>query len=141
MRINKIDAMNQKKRCIQDCLDCHRACQEMASCLQAEGMQADAKHVQWLLDCATICQASADFMAGDSDLQERFCGACGELCLRCAQECERFESDVRMKACIDACHRCSESCRQMAVKSAVTLASRPEWIDGLAGQPHSISPV
>lgn len=135
MLINKIDVMNQKKRCIQDCLDCHRVCQEMAFCLQAEGKRADAKHVQLLLDCATICQASADFMAGDSDLLERFCGACTELCLRCAQEGERFKSDVQMKACVNACRRCGESCRQMAVRSAVTPASRPEWIEDLTGQP------
>ncbi len=141
MLANKIDTMNQKQQCIQDCLDCHRVCQEMVLCLHAEGKQAVADHVRLLLDCAAICQASADFMASDSDLQGRFCDVCAEICTRCAQECERFESDVQMKAGADACRRCGKSCRQMAIMLAVNPASRPEWIDGLAGQPHSISPV
>ena len=122
MLANKIDKMNQKKQCIQDCLDCHLVCQEIALSLHAEGRQAAANHVRLLLDCAAICQASADFMAGDSDLQGRFFGACAEICPRCAQECERFESDAQMKACANACRRCGESCRQMAIKPATTPA-------------------
>jgi hypothetical protein len=120
MLANQTDKMNQKQQCIQDCLDCHRVCQEMALSPHAEGRQVAANHFRLLLDCAAICQASADFMASDSDLQGRFCGACAEICLRCAQECERFESDVQMNACANTCRRCAESCRQMVIKSAVT---------------------
>jgi hypothetical protein len=69
--------------------------------MQKEG--AAANHVRLLLDCAAICQASADFMASDSNLQGRFCGVCAEICPRCAQEYERFESDVQMMACVNAC--------------------------------------
>ncbi len=123
MLAKKIDKMNQKKQYIQDCLDCHRVCQETALYLHAEGSQAAANHVRLLLDCAAICQASADFMASDSDLQGRFCAACAEICPQCAQECEHFEGNVQMKACANACRRCGESCRQMAIKPAVcTLA-------------------
>lgn len=123
MLANKIDEMNQKKQCIQDCLDCHRVCQETALCLHAEGSQAAADHVRLLLDCAAICQASADFMESDSVLQGRFCAACAEICQRCAQECDRFKDDVQLKACANACRRCGESCRQMAIQPTVcTLA-------------------
>jgi len=93
-------------------------------------------HVRLLLDCATACQASADLMASDSDLQRRFCAACVEMCLQCAQECEHFAGNVQMKACANAYRRCDESCRQMAIKPAVTAASCADWIDGLAVQ-HS----
>ena len=141
MLANMIDKMNQKKQCIQDCLDCHRVCQEMALYLHAESRQAAANHVRLLFDCAEICQASADFMTSDSVLQERFCGACADICLQCAQECERFESDVQMKACANACRRCAESCRLAAIKPAVTPASRPEWIDASADRFHNISSV
>ena len=132
MQANKIDRVTQKKQCIQDCLDCHRVCQEMATYLHAEGSQAAANHVRLLLDCAALCQASADFMASDSVLQGHFYGACAEICPRCAQECERFESNVQMKVCADTCRRCAESCRQMVIKPAVNPGSRSEWIDDLA---------
>jgi hypothetical protein len=132
MQASKIDRVTQKKQCIQDCLDCHRVCQEMVTYLHAEGRQAAANHVRLLLDCAALCQASADFMASDSVLQGHFYGACAEICPRCAQECERSESNVQMKACADTCRRCAESCRQMVIKPAVNPDSRSEWIDDLA---------
>jgi hypothetical protein len=71
-------------------------------------------------------------MASDSVLQGHFYGACAEICPRCAQECERFESNVQMKVCADTCRRCAESCRQMVIKPAVNPGSRSEWIDDLA---------
>ncbi len=141
MLTNHDDKTNLKKQCIQDCLDCHRACQEMVLSLHAEGRQGAANHERLLLNCAAICQASADYMAGNSVLQGRFCGACAEICLHYAQECERFEGDVHMKTVAKACRRCGESCRQMTIKPDVFAASRLEAINDLAEHPHSISPA
>jgi hypothetical protein len=83
-------------------------------CLQHGGQHAEAAHIRLLLDCAEICQTSANFMLRGSDLHSRICAVCAEICDRCAQDCERFEGDQQMQACAQACHRCAESCRQMA---------------------------
>jgi hypothetical protein len=60
-----------------------------------------------LMDCAEICQASANFMQGGSPLHMQTCAAC-------AEDCERFKDDEMMAACAKACRRCEASCREMA---------------------------
>lgn len=103
------------QHCIQNCLDCHRVCVEtVAYCLQQGGRHAEPAHIRVLLDCAEICQTSANFMIRGSNLHGRTCGVCAEICQRCADECAQFGSDQKMKECVDACRRCAESCRVMA---------------------------
>jgi hypothetical protein len=103
------------QRCIQECLNCHSIClQTAAYCLQMGGKHADPRHMTLLLDCAEICQTSANFMLRGSDLHGRTCGVCAEVCERCAQSCDHMGDDAMMKACADQCRRCAESCRHMA---------------------------
>jgi len=108
------------QQCIENCSNCHRVCVETtAHCLQMGGKHAEASHIRLLLDCAQICQTSADFMLRGSDLHGRTCGVCAEVCDRCAQDCERLDpNDAQMQACAAECRRCAESCRQMATKAA-----------------------
>lgn len=104
----------EMKQCIQNCLDCHSICLETVThCLQKGGKHAEAGHIRLLLDCAEICQTSANFMLRGSDLHRLICAACTEICDRCAKDCEKFGDDKQMKACAEACRRCSESCRRM----------------------------
>ncbi len=112
-------AIHQKnpamQECIQNCLDCHRICVETAAhCLQMGGKHAEASHIRLLLDCADICQTSANFMLRGSDLHVRTCAVCAEVCDLCAQSCEQFGDDEQMRACVEVCRRCAESCRAMA---------------------------
>jgi len=101
--------------CIQDCLDCHRAClQTLVYCTRQGGPQADPNHLRLMMDCAQVCQTSADFMLRHSPLHVHTCRACAEVCQACADDCDRMASDPRMKACADTCRHCAESCRQMA---------------------------
>ena len=101
--------------CIQNCQDCHRAClQTLAYCLEQGGRHAEPAHLRLLMDCAEICQTSADFMIRSSELHAHTCGACAAVCERCADDCERMADDLRMKACADTCRHCAESCRHMA---------------------------
>jgi hypothetical protein len=105
----------QMRKCIQVCTDCHHVCsQTQVYCLRMGGKHADSVHVGLLRNCAEICQTSADFMLGGSDLQGRLRAACAEVCERCVQSCEKFSGDTQMMACADACRRCAESCRQMS---------------------------
>jgi hypothetical protein len=67
-----------------------------------------------MMDCAEICQISANFMLRNSDLHVHTCAACAEVCQRCAEDCARMSDDSRMGACAEMCRRCAESCRQMS---------------------------
>ncbi|HXG67920.1 MAG TPA: four-helix bundle copper-binding protein [Blastocatellia bacterium] len=108
----KGDEVNQ---CIENCLDCHRICLEtVAYCLQMGGKHAEAAHIRLLLDCAEICQTSANFMMRGSNLHGYVCGVCAVICERCAESCERMGDDERMRVCAQECRTCADSCRQMA---------------------------
>ena len=103
------------QECIQNCLDCHRICLETAMhCLQMGGKHADPAHIRVLLDCAEICQTSANFMIRGSEFHSRTCAVCAEVCRRYADECEQMGPDTKMQECIDICRRCAESCSHMA---------------------------
>ncbi len=103
-------------QCIEVCLDCHKAClQTIPYCLQQGGMHAESNHIRLMMDCADICQTSANFMLRGSDLHSITCGACAEICERCAADCDRMGGDdTRMAACAEECRRCADACRQMA---------------------------
>ena len=104
-------------RCIDECLECHRVCLATAAhCLEADGgaRHADARHLTLLLDCAEICQTSANFMLRGSDEHQRTCAVCAAVCHRCAEECARVTDDPVMQECAEACRRCADSCEAMA---------------------------
>ena len=101
-------------QCIEDCLACHRVCLEtLTYSLGKGGERAEAKLLRLLMDCAEMCQTSANFMLRGSELHNRTCFACSEVCGRCAESCARLGEDRMMKACADVCARCSESCWRM----------------------------
>ncbi len=105
----------EMQKCIDNCLDCHSVCTETVNyCLQKGGPHAEPNHIRLLLDCAEICQTSADFMLRGSDLHHETCGVCADVCEQCAADCDHFGDDKVMKACADTCRKCAQSCRQMA---------------------------
>ena len=107
------------QQCIQECLTCHSVClSTVQHCLQLGEQHAEAQHITTLLDCAEICQTSANFMLRGSALHTRTCGVCAEVCTRCAEACERMGDDTQMQACAQECRRCSDSCRRMAAMAA-----------------------
>lgn len=102
-------------QCIQNCLECHRICEQtLTYCTQMGGKHAEAAHLRLLRDCAQICVTSADFMLRSSDLHPAVCGVCAEACKRCAESCEQMGDDTQMQECARMSRRCAESCRQMA---------------------------
>lgn len=106
----------QMQDCIKNCQECHAVCMETVQhCLEMGGKHAQPDHIRLLLDCAQICQTSADFMLRGSPLHGRTCGLCAEICTQCADDCEKLaQGDSMMTKCAEICRRCAESCRQMA---------------------------
>ena len=105
----------EMQECITNCLDCHTICLDTIShCLQMGGPHAEASHIRLLMDCAQICQTSADFMIRMSDVHPQTCGVCADVCERCAIDCERFGNDKTMMDCAAMCRKCADSCSRMA---------------------------
>ena len=100
--------------CVEECLECYRICLATIShCLQTGDQHASEPLIRLLQDCARICEISADFQIRGSEFHQSTCSVCAEICRRCADACDQFSEDERMKQCADACRRCAESCLMM----------------------------
>ena len=112
--------IDEKMRaCIAECHNCHNSCTETVThCLDMGGDHAKPRHIRLLLDCAEICQTSANFMLRVSAFHGQTCGVCAEVCERCAEDCERFGDDPMMQQCAEACRSCAQSCHEMAEMTA-----------------------
>lgn len=105
----------EMRKCIEECLDCYKICLEtMTHCLTKGGKHAEAQHIRLLMDCANICNTSANFMLLGSEYHTRTCEICAEICEKCAEDCEEMADDQLMKQCAEACRNCAEACRHMA---------------------------
>ena len=101
--------------CVTECEKANRACLEtLRYCLETGGPHVAPSHVRLLLDCAEICQVTANFMLRGSAAHAIACGTCAEICERCAKSCEAFSGDSKLAACADTCRTCAKSCREMA---------------------------
>ncbi len=98
---------------IKACLDCHSLCLQVAMsyCLERGGRHVEQQHFRLMLNCAELCQTSANFMLSGSPLHGRVCAVCAEACEACAKSCEQVGD---MRECVDECQRCARSCRAMA---------------------------
>ena len=110
----------EMQACIQACLNCHSLCtQTVTHCLSMGGKHSEVSHIRLLLDCAEICQTSANFMLRGSELHARTCQVCADVCRRCEEDCERIgPDDSQMKECAEACRKCADSCQRMATTMA-----------------------
>jgi len=97
---------------IKACLDCHSRCIQTAMnfCLERGGRHVEQEHFRLMLNCAEICQTSANFMLSGSPLHGRVCAVCAEVCEACAKSCEQVGE---MRECVEECKRCAKSCRSM----------------------------
>ncbi len=106
-------AENAMQACITASSHCHQVClhTSMNHCLEAGGKHVQPNHFRLLMNCAEICQTSANFMLSSSHFQHSLCAVCAEICEACAADCEKIGD---MDECIQACRNCAEACRQMA---------------------------
>ncbi|MBP6058933.1 MAG: four-helix bundle copper-binding protein [Nitrosomonas sp.] len=97
--------------CITACNHCHQVCLQtgMNHCLETGGEHVAPEHFRLLMNCAEICQTSANFLLSGS-IQHSLCTICAEICEACAIDCERIEG---MDECVKACKECAKTCRQM----------------------------
>ena len=103
--------------CIEACLQCHVVCTMTAQyALAPGGEHATVDMIGLMLDCAEICQTSANFMVRGSPYHTLTCGACAELCRASADSCREMEEDEHMRSCAEVCERCAELCEEMSAE-------------------------
>jgi hypothetical protein len=102
--------------CLSDCLKCYELCMQLIPyCLEKGGKHANPEHMKLLMDCAEMCQTSANFLLRGSKQHASTCTTCALICRVCGISCDEFgEDDEQMKACAAACFKCAESCEAMA---------------------------
>lgn len=103
----------EMNRCIELCLSCHRTClaTAMTHCLEAGGKHTEPAHFRLMTACAEICRTSATFMIIGTPHHRHVCAVCAEICLECADDCDRIGG---MDECVKTCHACAEACKAMA---------------------------
>lgn len=99
--------------CIEACNHCHQVCLQTAMnhCLEAGGKHVEADHFRIMMNCAEICQTSANFQLGSSPFHRCVCEVCAVVCEACAEDCENIGG---MDEYVKACRACADSCRKMA---------------------------
>jgi hypothetical protein len=104
--------MPTMQECIDECLRCYKTClaTAMGHCLDMGGAHTEKQHFTLMMACAEICRTAAHFMLIGSPHHRHLCRECAEICLECAQDCERIGD---MESCVQACRRCAESCQAM----------------------------
>ena len=107
---------DEMRKCIENCVACHSGCVETTRhCLTRGGAHATPEHIMWLMDCAEICETSADFLLRGSERHPETCRICADICKRCADNCRRLaDGDDVMLRCADLCTACAASCTAMA---------------------------
>lgn len=67
-------------------------------------------------DCADICRLTGQLLERNSENVDLFLKLTGEICEKCAAECETHTDMEACVKCADACHKCAEMCnsQQMA---------------------------
>ncbi len=105
--------------CIESCANCSGTCVETLSyCMSHGGEYVEASHMRLLLDCADICQITANFLRRGSLTYSQVCRTCADICQVCAESC-RFVDDKLMTKCSEICEECAATCEMV-----VTAASK-----------------
>lgn len=101
--------------CIEACTTCHATCLQTAMnhCLNTGGKHVGADHFRLMMDCAEICQTSANLQLSSSSFHVALCGICADVCEACAKSCEAIGG---MEDCVKACRDCAASCRKILTK-------------------------
>jgi hypothetical protein len=108
-------AHDDLQEAVEECLNCHAVCTlTLQHCIASGGEYTEVNLVGVLLDCAELCQTSANFMLRGSPYHVITCGACAELCRACEEACRAHAGDEQLAHCADVCASCADSCDRMA---------------------------
>jgi hypothetical protein len=99
--------------CIDACYSCVAAGNYCASaCLQEKNQEDFSICIRLDLECASICKSAAELMSLGSNYANAVCQVCADICLACAEECEKHDRE-HCRKCAEACRLCAEECASM----------------------------
>jgi hypothetical protein len=115
----------------RDCLDACAECGQRLRALAREGARAakgsDAERARWrlLLDCAELCEATVNFLQGESVFLPQLTEACMHLCDECATELDTVRGDPAVAAAAAAARACSRACHALRHERRPMPVGRP----------------
>jgi hypothetical protein len=99
--------------CIEDCLECMRACEQCAnSCLRGMPLRAMIEYRALLLECADMAAWTARAIAQGAPDAANWCWLCARMSEACADECAACDQAAFHEATA-SCLRCAESCCEL----------------------------
>lgn len=100
--------------CINACMQCAEACDHCAaSCLLEENVTMMARCIQLDMECSSICKTAAQLMHLQSSHANAVCQICADICIACAEECEKHGHE-HCRRCAGMCRDCAAECMSMA---------------------------
>jgi len=64
-------------------------------------------------ECADICSLAAKAMQSNSPLVKEICLLCADICEKCGEECKKHSHHEHCLQCAESCFKCAEFCRKM----------------------------
>lgn len=109
------DMSAEMRVCRDACNSCRDACWlTLAHSIERGGAFAEAHHLEVVLDCATICDATASFLTRGSARHRDMCRACARICRDCETSCRGVRDGTTLRDCAEACRICADACESMA---------------------------
>lgn len=101
--------------CKTECDSCATMCAKtLTYCQKKGGKHMQGEHTKTMKDCISTCKMSGEMIGRGSTLSSKSCSLCKDACNKCAETCESFKGDKKMKDCAEACRKCATSCEKMA---------------------------
>jgi hypothetical protein len=95
--------------CAAQCTRCYDACK----------MEKDKEKLEKCImfdeDCADICRLTGQLFERNSENTDIFLRLCAEMCVKCAEECEKHSDMEHCKKCAEVCRKCAEMCTHATV--------------------------
>lgn len=113
------------REAIRECTSCAIAAKEALTFSLAHGAEhAEADHLRLLMDCAQICQTSADFLLRASPLNGDICRACAIVCRAVGADASDIGTPELLRLA-EHCRACATACDTMAAAADVrAIANR-----------------
>jgi len=106
------------QRCIDACLACAAQCKHCASeCLKEDEVRMMGPCIQLDMECSLVCISTAQLMMIGGENASLLCSSCAEVCVLCAEECQKHDMD-HCQRCAEVCRKCAEECRNMVEQHA-----------------------
>lgn len=106
------------RACIEACVSTSQTCTACADACLSENVVEDlTRCIRTDLDCADICQTTANVLSRhtgfDANVTRAIVGACAVACAACADECGQHTEHEHCRVCAEACRNCRRACDEL----------------------------